>query len=44
MRAIGEIWTTIKTLPRPIRQVFHVQVRLVSEWQPCVIHGPPPAK
>lgn len=28
MHAIGEIWTTIKTLPRPIRQVFHVQVRL----------------
>ena len=28
MHAIGEIWTTIKTLPRPIRQVFHVQVCL----------------
>lgn len=27
MRALEDIWQTIKTLPRPIRQVFNVQVR-----------------
>lgn len=36
MHAIGEIWTTIKTLPRPIRQVFHVQFTGWIGWFPIL--------
>ncbi|GAA5866002.1 hypothetical protein JCM3774_005554 [Rhodotorula dairenensis] len=36
MRAVGEIWTTIKTLPRPIRQVFNVQFTGWIGWFPIL--------
>ncbi|KWU47353.1 hypothetical protein RHOSPDRAFT_6124, partial [Rhodotorula sp. JG-1b] len=36
LHAIGEIWTTIKTLPRPIRQVFHVQFTGWIGWFPIL--------
>ncbi|POY73600.1 hypothetical protein BMF94_3133 [Rhodotorula taiwanensis] len=36
LRALGEIWTTIKTLPRPIRQVFNVQFTGWIGWFPIL--------
>ena len=33
-KALGEIWTTFRTLPRPIQQVLNVQVRRPSSLRP----------
>ncbi|BGP39227.1 hypothetical protein JCM10449v2_003165 [Rhodotorula kratochvilovae] len=36
MRAIEDIWTTIRTLPRPIQQVFNVQFTGWIGWFPVL--------
>ncbi|BGP54860.1 hypothetical protein JCM8202v2_002447 [Rhodotorula sphaerocarpa] len=36
LQAVGEIWRTIKTLPTPIRQVFHVQFTGWIGWFPIL--------
>lgn len=38
-RAMDEIWTTLRTLPRPIQQVFNVQFSSWIGWFPLLFFG-----